>query len=469
MYIKKLPEIAAISSSLFMAILAAYILDLSIDATVSLAIFFLVVLVTLLKWEYRLAISLFGVSILFYLGILKFEEFIVHTNLDIIIFLLAMMIIVGYLEENNYFTYLISKIIKYMHGSGVKTIALLMLMGAFFSAIVDEVTAILFMIAITLEIAAIYEVDPYPLILAVTFSVIIGGTATLMGDPVAIIIAFEGNLTMSEFLNWATPITILNLFILLAIIILFIRRELREMTRHMEKLTLYEVVETIKRDKPVKTRLSTILLIGVLTLIVFHDPLSQILSNLLNKEVTSEIFLIGSPLILASILLLVDWKSAKLVLLHRVDWMTLLFFMFFFVIVGSLEVTGVLRKILDSILILTGNSELKIFLFITILSGVLSIFIANVMTVATIAPLIRELSLMGLHVYPLWWGVLFASVFMALSTPVGTAASLVMLGMLDRHKIGRVSFRRWIKIGMPSAIITTVVSILNIFVRGFLL
>ena len=344
-----------------------------------------------------------------------------------------------------------------------------MLIGAFFSAIVDEVTAILFMIAITLEIAAIYEVDPYPLILAVTFSVIIGGTATLMGDPVAIIIAFEGGLTMSDFLNWATPITLLNLFILLGLIYIFLRDELKKLTQHMKDLSIEDVTETIKKDVPIKVRYSTILLLSVLLLIILHDPLSQGLSIILGRDITSEIFLISAPLIVASFLLLLDWKSAKIVLLHRVDWMTLLFFMFFFVIVGSLEVTGVLHTLLNKLVELTGGSEVKLFLLVTSLTGILSIFVANVLTVATIAPLIKELSIMGLYVYPIWWGVLFSSVFMALSTPVGTAASLVMLGLLDKHKIKRVSFREWIKIGLPSALITTFTAVLIIYLRGYFL
>jgi len=462
-------DAVSVTLLIILSIIFSTYFKLSIDASIALTIFLLVVFITLAKWEYRLAICLLGISGLFYLGVIEFEDFLIHTNMDIIIFLLGMMIIVGYLEENNYFTFLISKIIKFMHGSGFKTLAILMLLGAFFSAIVDEVTAILFMIAITLELVAIYDVDPYPFILAVTFSVIIGGTATLMGDPVAIIVAFEGGLTMNDFLMWATPITLLNLFILLLIITLFLRKDIKIMTRHMSTKSAEDVIETLTREKPNKVLFSTLVLIGVLALIILHDPLSNILSTLLSKRISPETFLLSSPLLFSSIILLMDWHSARAVLIHRVDWMTLLFFMLFFAIVGSLEVTGLLEDLLTYLIKVTGGSEVKLFLIITLLTGVLSLFVANVLTVATIAPIIKELMIKGFQVYPLWWGILFSSVFMALSTPVGTAASLVMLGLLDRHKIKRVSFSRWVKIGFPSALITTLTAVAIIFIRGFII
>ena len=83
------------------------------DMILSTIIFLSIVVIVLFRWGYRVPSSILGVSILLLLDIISYEDLLRYMNFNIILFLTSMMIIVGYLEENNYFTYLISKIIKF--------------------------------------------------------------------------------------------------------------------------------------------------------------------------------------------------------------------------------------------------------------------------------------------------------------------------------------------------------------------
>jgi len=378
-----------------------------------------------------------------------------------------MMIIVGYLEENNYFTYLISKIIKFMHGSGVRLYVLIMVLSAFFSAIVDQVTAILFLSAISLELASLYDVDPYPLILSTLYAIIIGGTATVIGDPVSLIIAFEGGLTMQDFLRWATPITMASLGILIIYILIVFWGNIKALTRNMKEKYIGEVMKILTSVEVKNQFFSSIILFIILTLIAFHTSIAYLLNRYLSIHINPTTTLLIAPLLVSSIVLIKDPETGRRIVTRRVDWDTLLFFVFFFTMVGSLDKTGLLRMISDMLIRLASSSSILIFFVITISTGILSIFVSNVMTVATLAPIIRILSSKGVYIYPIWWGLLFSSVFMGLSTPVGTTASLVLLGLLDKRRIKRISPGVWMKIGIPIAIITTIFALGVLFLEFF--
>ena len=69
----------------------------------SLAIFFMVIFGTILFWPFRLPFALIGISLLLVFGLLDISHLIEFAGLEIILFLIGMMITVGYLEENNFF------------------------------------------------------------------------------------------------------------------------------------------------------------------------------------------------------------------------------------------------------------------------------------------------------------------------------------------------------------------------------
>lgn len=455
------PRVIAYTVAVLTIVVLASSIGLDFKQVVSLGVFSGIISGALLFWRFRLTFALIGTSLLLALGLIDIERLIKFMHVDIIIFLMSMMIIVGYLEERRFFEYLVNNMLKLAKQDGKKLIAILMISGGTFAALVDEVTAILFMGAITFDIAGRYKVNPIPFMLMVTFSVVIGGSATVVGNPVAILVAFAGELTFLEFLRWATPITALALLTMIGITRILFAKEIKVLSESMKaSLPSAGVPEDAQPKSSQDPLLAWLLFLGTIGGLVMHSQLESLLG--LSKQT----MLLGIPVMFAGITLMIERERARDIVTHRVDWWTLVFFAMFFASVGTLEFVGITSKIAELLISVSGGETEGTFLLIMAITVALSPFLDNVLTVATLIPVVNELSQMGLQVYPLWWGMLFAGVFAALLTPIGATASIVAVGMIERRKLGHITLSQWMKVGgliaLPILILATVLLYIQI-------
>ncbi len=447
------------------AFLLALAMGLPLEMSFAVAVTAMVIMTTLLMWKYRLAASITGLAILFLTGLLPFKLFLEYAHLDIILFLLGMMTVVGYLEENNYFEYLVSKMIPILHGRPKLFVVVMMATASFFAAVVDEVTAILFMSVIMLELSSIYQLDIRRVILPITFAVIIGGSATVMGNPVAILVAFQGGLTMVDFAYWATPITLLSLAILIGMVMILFSDEIKKLEQNMGKVSLEEIVSTLSAEAK-GTRKATLIFASVIGAIVLHSQITNLI-NAFGADITPKVVLVAISLLGAGVILATEGEEGITVFLHRVDWQTLVFLLSFFSIVGSLDHVGVLGLISDAIVEAAGGDEGLMFLYIAGITGTLSPIMDNVLTVATLSPIVKGLGELGVNTVPMWFGMLFAGIFSALATPIGTSASLVMMGLLERRRVRLITFGEWFKVGLPAAVIILSLALTITYIRAY--
>jgi len=167
------------------------------------------------------------------MGLLDVYHLIEFASFDVILFLIGMMTIIGFLEENHFFEYLIDRIIKLVGNKTERIILVLLLASAVFAALVDEVTSILFMSATILHLAATFNVNPIPFIMMTVFATNIGSSATVIGNPVGVMIALKGGLSFSDFLRWATPISISALVITVLISTRLFSKDIKELSEKM--------------------------------------------------------------------------------------------------------------------------------------------------------------------------------------------------------------------------------------------
>src|SRR4030042_1765654 len=100
----------------------------------SLSIFFMVIFGTILFWRFRLPFALLGISLLLAFGLLDILHLIEFAGLDITLFLIGMMIFVGFLEENRFFESLVSGLIRYVGPMPLFLLVMLMVVGAISAA-----------------------------------------------------------------------------------------------------------------------------------------------------------------------------------------------------------------------------------------------------------------------------------------------------------------------------------------------
>ena len=146
----------------------------------SVTIFASLIVGTLLFWRFRLAFALVGIAAMLGMGLLDTSTMIEFAGFDMILFLVGMMIVVGFLEEKKFFEHLLAKIMKGVGNNPVKLVVVLMLMSALFAALVDEVTSILFMTATVLHLTGKLRISAILLIMMTVFVTNIVSIATVV-------------------------------------------------------------------------------------------------------------------------------------------------------------------------------------------------------------------------------------------------------------------------------------------------
>jgi Na+/H+ antiporter NhaD/arsenite permease-like protein len=146
---------------------------------VAVAIFVIALGVIAVEWIHRTKAALVGAALMILLGVLDQEGAIESIDWATLGLLAGMMIIVGLTEPTGVFTYLALRVAQLSRGQPVALVLLLALVTGVLSAFLDNLTAILLVVPITLLIADLLRVSPIPLVMVEIVASNIGGTATL--------------------------------------------------------------------------------------------------------------------------------------------------------------------------------------------------------------------------------------------------------------------------------------------------
>lgn len=421
--------------------LASSLLGLEAQQVLALTAFLMTIYATLLLWTYRLPFAFLGVSALFLLGVLDVEYFVEHSHLDVIAFLIAMMTIVGYLEEDRFFEFLAQEIVRRVGVNFRATFLVVVFLSGFLAPLVDEVTSILVMLSVVLPLSGKIGVDPLPLVIASIFATNIGSAMTPLGNPVGVLVAFESGLTFSDFLARAAPVSALSLVVAAAILMHLFRGYIEEgnalasqrftdewSVASLERRTLY-------RDASVFS--ATILFIAA------HHVLEEALGLPKNS------LLLAAPLMVAGLIMLLDPSRGFHALETKVEWPTLVFFLLLFASVGALEKTGVVEALSKSLGSLSASGVGAFMGAFTLSSSLMSAFMDNVIAVAILSRVVHELGAQGFHTEPFWWLTLFSAVYAGNLSPIGSTANIVALSVLEKRLGRSAGFKEWLRVGLP--------------------
>ena len=125
---------------------------LALAQIVSTVIFLTIIGGTLTYWQRRLSFAFIGIATLLGLGLLDIPHLIEFAGLDIILFLVGMMAVVGFLEERRFFEHVIEGVINRVGASAARVVAVLMFASFISAALMDEVTSVLFMLTALLHL-----------------------------------------------------------------------------------------------------------------------------------------------------------------------------------------------------------------------------------------------------------------------------------------------------------------------------
>jgi Na+/H+ antiporter NhaD/arsenite permease-like protein len=373
--------------------------------------------------------------------ILTFDEAMRAIDGNVIFLLLAMMIIVGVLKRTGLFQWMAYKSFQTARGNIYTLAVLLMVITAVVSAFLDNVTTMLLIIPVTIEIALALRINPLTLLLPEVFASNVGGTATLIGDPPNIMIGSYAGLTFTDFIVHLTVICIVGLAAATVYFLFWFRKEY-----HAARVDDVPAMVARLREEYRITDRTLLMKAGIvlaLTILMF------VLSGSLNME-PSIAALAG-----ASLLLVISGVHIVEMVEKEVEWPTLVFFMMLFIVVAGAEQTGLIQIVADWVRDVSGSSPVLAVLIVLWVSAILSAIVDNIPFTATMLPIVAYLthSVPGINHTVLWWALSLGACLGGNGTLIGASANVVTAGMAEKAGYP-ISFNHYMKVALIPMLIT---------------
>ena len=147
-----------------------------------------------------------------------------------------------------------------------------------------------------------------------------------------------------------------------------------------------------------------------------------------------------------------------------VEWPTIIFFTALFIVVGGMVETGVIDKLADLIMGVTGGKPVMTMMIILWVSALLSSTLDNIPFVATMIPLITAMGNDGMDVMPLWWALSLGACLGGNGTLIGASANVVLSGISARHGYP-ITYVQFLKIGFPMMILSVAICSVYMLIR----
>lgn len=382
--------------------------------------------------------------------IFSFEFAIQAIDMNVVFLLMGMMIIVGVLKNTGVFQWCAYISYKVAKGKVFILTVILMIFTAVSSAFLDNVTTMLLLTGVAIEIAVSCSLNPLYLLIPLVLASNVGGTSTLIGDPPNIMIGSYCGLTFMDF------VIALALLCCVGMIVMFVYTKLvwgkdyakaQASVANVEEFTA-ELKEKYKIYDP--TLLTYGLLILGFTVFLFLSH------GYWHMEVSI------AALTGASVLFTVGILTKKVDMIHLIEkdieWPTLMFFIFLFVLVGAVEEAGLLALIADWILELSKGNFLMAMTLILWVAAIMSAFVDNIPFTATMLPIVAYLT----KVIPgsentLWWALAVGACFGGNGTIIGASANVVTMGIAE-SKGYKISFIGFMKTAFPYMILSIAIA-----------
>ncbi|XP_026938269.1 P protein isoform X1 [Sagmatias obliquidens] len=514
-------------------LMAHQYLRTSIEAQVTMAAVILAGVYVLIIFEIvhrTLAAMLGSLAALAALAVIGDRPSLTHVvewiDFETLALLFGMMILVAIFSETGFFDYCAVKAYKLSRGRVWAMIIMLCLIVAVLSAFLDNVTTALLFTPVTIRLCEVLNLDPRQVLIAEVIFTNIGGAATAIGDPPNVIIVSNEELRKMglDFAGFTA-----HMFAGICFVLLFSFPLLRLLywNKKLYNKEPSEIVElkheihvwrlTAQRISPAsreETAVRGLLLGKVLTLErllarrlhSFQRQISQedknwetniqelqrkhrisdrillakcltvlgfvIVMFFLNSLVPGVHLDIGWIAILGAIwlLILADIHDFEIIL-HRVEWATLLFFAALFVLMEALahlhlieyvgEQTALLIKMVPE------DQRLAAAIILVVwVSAIASSLIDNIPFTATMIPVLLNLSRdpeVSLPVPPLMYALAFGACLGGNGTLIGASANVVCSGIAEQHGYG-FSFMEFFRLGFPMMVVSCMVGMCYLLV-----
>ncbi|HKJ08454.1 MAG TPA: SLC13 family permease [Gammaproteobacteria bacterium] len=377
--------------------------------------------------------------------IISFEDAMHAIDENVIFLLMAMMIIVGVTKKTGVFQWMAYKSFQLARGNIFVLSMLLMFITAVTSAFLDNVTTMLLIIPVTVEIAVALRINPIALLLPEVFASNVGGTATLIGDPPNIMIGSYAALSFVQFVEHLAVVCLIGLAVSTVYFLFWFRKGYLHARVDDVPAMIGRLREEYRITDPRLLVKSGLVLLFTIALFVFHGTLHM------EPSVAA---MAG-----ASLLLVISGVHIVEMVEQEIEWPTLVFFMMLFIIVAGAEQTGLIQIVANWVRDASEGSPVIAVILVLWVSAIFSAIIDNIPFTATMMPIVAYLtaSVPGVHGAVLWWALSLGACLGGNGTLIGASANVVTAGLAEKAGYP-ITFTEYLRIAFVPMLITVAIS-----------
>jgi Na+/H+ antiporter NhaD/arsenite permease-like protein len=384
--------------------------------------------------------AVLGVMLLVTVQATEVRTAIGYIDFETIMLLMGMMAIVAVLRKSGFFAILSVKIAKLTRGNPLSILVLFSLVTAVISAFLDNVTTVLIMVPMVIEITRGMGLDPKIYVITQAMVSNIGGTATLIGDPPNVIIGSKVGLTFNQFAVYLAAPVIVSFIGVLFYCWLTNRERFRTIDTNLAKLfsvqLLLEKIEYDFLDIPIDRTflLKSLGGLGMALMLFVTQSITGLTPGVTALSVAMILFVIT----------VADVEE--------------MFFSGLFILVGILEEKGAIEWIAQNIFLRIGHNPYAMVLTVLWVSGIVSGFIDNIPFTITMIPIVRlMLESQAVPHDVLWWALSLGACLGGNLTMIGASANIVSCGMAKKYGYA-INFFEFMRTSAIATIISLVLS-----------
>ncbi|HWP02838.1 MAG TPA: SLC13 family permease [Gemmatimonadaceae bacterium] len=428
---------------------------------------------------HRVVISLAAVAAIWLITyltpfhLLSFERTAAAVDFNVLVLLAAMMALVGVIRTTGVFEWAVARVLRSANGRPAVVLVLLVWATAFLSAFLDNVTTMVFVTPIAVQLARRMRVAVATFLLPAVMASNIGGTATLIGDPPNIMIGSGADLSFADFIARLTLPCLLMVALLSSFAVFRARRELADSLAPATPA----IADIPELSDPELARwmgwIGALVLLGFLTHHISGMPAAvpATVGAALALVVQDRLYLKRHRPTPAERI-----HGVLAVTERDIEWPTLAFFACLFVVVGAALETGLIETLARGLVSFVDGSAAAFALrprtalyfaalVICWTSGAVSAVVDNIPFVAVSIPVIGKLAqTMQGDTTVLWWALALGACLGGNATVVGASANVTAVGLAERAGV-RLRFADFARYGIPVTIGTLLVS--SLVLAGF--
>ncbi len=378
---------------------------------------------------------------------------IIGHDIGVIGVIVGTSVLVEIAGRSGLFHFIAVKIVKRTEGDPARLLLFLMIATIMFVTFLTIAPGTLIMVSLTLVVTRELNLNPKPYIIAVAIGANSGALMTFASGICTLMLGTAGQLPYSHFFVVSTPMAWFSAWVAYEIIRRYYRAEFVSkisVEERRAKIALFDEWALVS-DRRLFYRCAAIL--GA-TIIGFA------LSKRLGVGLDFIAFAGGTSALLLSGIY--PDEAIK-----KVNWSMILFFIGLFVMIGSVQETGLLEWQATKMIELSGGNAiitmLVLALFVLFMSGVVD----NIPVAATLIPIVRSMEQQGIPGEPLWWSLILAANLGGNSTPIGSVSSVIGLNALEKDRQIKVSWGEFIRVGGLVTLVQGAIVLLYLYAYAY--